>query len=1164
MDLSKLLNGPGDPDHVEDEENAGGAKEGQWRDRLYKRKGINFTTTARENRTLRSMQVHDRRKSSRQSQQIAGRGIEDLDILEENDENVDTENNRNARNKKTEGQKVEPVKEPAKSKSRRDRLAEYLEQKKKLEDRKRKMAKPAFKVGVVHHPVAPIGAGFHKPNLFSTNQNSSKCPTPSTPRVAQRPAIRPTKAKASRPVTTTASVTGRVTRSKAAGVKADSKAKEKNVVPTQRSTVFPAKQPKTQKPAAKIVGASFAPDNFEFKLSIPLEPVTEENQESPNNKEEEGPKASTPVSNSNKKEKTPKSLKVETTPKIQKKESPLKPEDETVKSPISPEKEVSPNTPEKEKSPVQTAQAPLPVTPEPVVSRGRRRSRRMSGVQPDPSLTQEELCLTPAKRAKDRSASRDRRQSQCQMCPGDNHTCATPRATPRISRMSTLPSLSEADTSANDGKVEELSSKSRSSRRASEVPLPVTEKKRNSRRSNVQAMEVEDGSNSSEPDSGDVLNTPDKLVNLARMAVDVPLPTTEKKGRSRRSLQVQPMEVEAIAEADIEADTPVTNLSKSMDRASIESAKKEPTFKTPMKAARLAGVKSSVKATVSPVPTGASLNNVNTSRGSSKRKRKESPASNSLVLLFENLEGSPLLTKLEEKAMSNENITEADFDEIPVAKQMKLDKDFEEIAVEESQQSINVESGEEKKHDIPYFRNLVVSETVRLTSVCDGWDKKFEENLEKMSEDIQGEVRTVIGQGRLVMSERFTQFSGLVDNCEFKRGEKETTCTDLMGFWEMIYFQVEDVEKKFEKLREIESNNWTEVVVKPVFAKKKMVKKAAVGAGSKKVASSGLKALIAAKRKAAEEAKAALTVVEDVKPVEEMVNQEIEASEPNEEPATTKRLNIKEMIAKKRAQLAKEKEEKEVTLNTEVSAETVEEKMDCDERTFDGGFFSVKSPVRSNPSSKESSPQAPQTPASSEKSRRSMVAVKLRRAVLTESARRVSGLVSPFVSQVARRSLQGSDTSPYKDAKSSSLFDDMDADKSDTTKESQQDQPTASLIELFDPIAPLSSPVTKTYSKSGTSPAANRRQNDAFDQMIIGTSPKVDSCYFEPSTPKVNFTDNVELISFDSPVEPFAVVQTDSPVSTGGRVPKTPATQSKIPVKAPARRSIRGKTPKKV
>ena len=40
------------------------------------------------------------------------------------------------------------------------------------------------------------------------------------------------------------------------------------------------------------------------------------------------------------------------------------------------------------------------------------------------------------------------------------------------------------------------------------------------------------------------------------------------------------------------------------------------------------------------------------------------------------------------------------------------------------------------------------------------------------------------------MSERFVQFSGLVDNCQYKQGEKETTCQDLRGFWEMIYFQV--------------------------------------------------------------------------------------------------------------------------------------------------------------------------------------------------------------------------------------------------------------------------------------------------------------------------------------------------------------------------------------
>lgn len=51
-------------------------------------------------------------------------------------------------------------------------------------------------------------------------------------------------------------------------------------------------------------------------------------------------------------------------------------------------------------------------------------------------------------------------------------------------------------------------------------------------------------------------------------------------------------------------------------------------------------------------------------------------------------------------------------------------------------------------------------------------------------------MRTAVGQARLLMKERFGQFSGLVDDCELGRGEKITTCTDLQGFWDMVYYQV--------------------------------------------------------------------------------------------------------------------------------------------------------------------------------------------------------------------------------------------------------------------------------------------------------------------------------------------------------------------------------------
>merc|ERR1712025_1327005 len=378
---------------------------------------------------------------------------------------------------------------------------------------------------------------------------------------------------------------------------------------------------------------------------------------------------------------------------------------------------------------------------------------------------------------------------------------------------------------------------------------------------------------------------------------------------------------------------------------------KETTFKTPLKSARKAVFQSVSKDRNSPSSW------ISTSRGSSKRKRKESPFSYSVPDMFENLEGSPLLAKLENKVLSNENITEEDFDDqeveqVPAAKQIKLDKDFDDIANESGK------SVENQNEGVMYFRNLLAAENTRLTKVCNEWEKKLEDNIPEISDDIQGEIRSVIGQGRLVMAERFGQFSGLVDNCEFKRGEKETTCTDLMGFWEMIYFQVEDVDKKFAKLSEVQANNWKEVMKKPPVSKKKPVKKTVVSVAPKKVASSGLKALIAAKRKAAEEAKTLESVVDKLNTDDSKEADVVGLKKSEEEKGVgSRRLNIKDMIAKKRAQLAKEKSEKDVSSKAPGdtvkiqgdTASNTSEPGSSNEITFEGGFFSITSPVREAP-----------------------------------------------------------------------------------------------------------------------------------------------------------------------------------------------------------------------
>ena len=164
---------------------------------------------------------------------------------------------------------------------------------------------------------------------------------------------------------------------------------------------------------------------------------------------------------------------------------------------------------------------------------------------------------------------------------------------------------------------------------------------------------------------------------------------------------------------------------------------------------------------------------------------------------------------------------------------------------------------------------------------------------------------------------------------------------------------------------------------------------------------------------------------------------------------------------------------------------------------------------------------------------RRSVGDKLRKSVLKETARRTSGLVSPFVSQVARRSLQG-----ISGSEPTILFKDMENTGTEVivgiaAKTTNVD--TAPLLELFDPIVPLSSPVTKTYGKSGGSPAVKQRQIDAFDELVcIPTGTKLDK--LKPSIPSVKVSEDLELISFDSPAQPV----TTDPIIDNNEAPSTP------------------------
>ena len=111
---------------------------------------------------------------------------------------------------------------------------------------------------------------------------------------------------------------------------------------------------------------------------------------------------------------------------------------------------------------------------------------------------------------------------------------------------------------------------------------------------------------------------------------------------------------------------------------------------------------------------------------------------------------------------------------------------------------------------VAHFRAILSKETSNLEQQIAHWSNVLEQcitheqaNIEEGTvedEEESGVIRSTIGQAKLLISKRFKQFSGLIDGCERNKGPLPTRLDDLLGFWEMISYQVDDVKKKFDQL----------------------------------------------------------------------------------------------------------------------------------------------------------------------------------------------------------------------------------------------------------------------------------------------------------------------------------------------------------------------------
>ncbi|KAL6423395.1 hypothetical protein ACFW04_010176 [Cataglyphis niger] len=116
---------------------------------------------------------------------------------------------------------------------------------------------------------------------------------------------------------------------------------------------------------------------------------------------------------------------------------------------------------------------------------------------------------------------------------------------------------------------------------------------------------------------------------------------------------------------------------------------------------------------------------------------------------------------------------------------------------------------EGKEYTVEYFKHLYYKEEDRLQKHCKYWKEIQSKN--DITEDIRCHINQAVGQTTLLINKKFKRFNRLILICE--EGNTTTpmvTCTDLHGFWDVMYIDVKDCDSRFEKLKELQARNWQE------------------------------------------------------------------------------------------------------------------------------------------------------------------------------------------------------------------------------------------------------------------------------------------------------------------------------------------------------------------
>lgn len=113
--------------------------------------------------------------------------------------------------------------------------------------------------------------------------------------------------------------------------------------------------------------------------------------------------------------------------------------------------------------------------------------------------------------------------------------------------------------------------------------------------------------------------------------------------------------------------------------------------------------------------------------------------------------------------------------------------------------------------DGKYYLVRLEMELEKLKSMIN--EAESNQRLSQIPEEACGKIRNAVGKAQLLITKKFKQFEELCrDNIEEdperRQNEMETKSSDLQGYWEMMFMQIDDVKALFSHIEKLKANNW--------------------------------------------------------------------------------------------------------------------------------------------------------------------------------------------------------------------------------------------------------------------------------------------------------------------------------------------------------------------